>query len=85
MANIVDRIEARHVLLLQEEGRVALPLGEDRDKHIGPGDFFAARGLHMGHSPVNDPLEGGRRLRVAMTIEHHCRQLVIDIAGELIA
>ena len=42
VADIVDRVEARHVLFLQEEGRVALPLGEDGDQHIGPRHLFAA-------------------------------------------
>ena len=42
VADIVDRVIAGHVLLLQEIGGVALALGEDRDQHIGAGDLFAA-------------------------------------------
>ena len=85
VADIVDRVEAGHVLLLQEEGGVALALGEDGDEHVGPGHLLAARGLHMGHGAVDDALERGRRLRVAARIEHHRRQLVVDITGELVA
>ena len=39
--DIVHRVVARHVLLLQEVGGVALTLGEDRDKHIGARHLFA--------------------------------------------
>ena len=85
VADIVDRVEARHVLLLQEERGVALTLGEDGDEHVGAGDLLAARGLDMSHSAVDDALEPGRRLRVAMGIEHQPRQLAVDIAGELVA
>jgi hypothetical protein len=43
MAYIVHRVVARHLLLLQEIGGVALTLGEDRHQHIGAGDFLATR------------------------------------------
>ena len=36
----------------------------------------------MGHRTVDDALEAGGRLRVAVTVEHETRQLVIDIAGQ---
>ena len=85
MADIVHRVEARHVLLLQEEGGVALPLGKDGDEHVGACHLFAARRLHVGHGAVNDTLEGGRRLGVAMAVKHHRRKLVVDIGGELVA
>ena len=42
VADIVDRVEAGHVLLLQEKGGMALALGEDGDQHIGAGHFLAA-------------------------------------------
>src|SRR5690606_17681599 len=38
----VDRIVARHVLLLQEIGGVAFAFGEDGDQDIGAGHFLAA-------------------------------------------
>ena len=37
-----NRIQARHVLLLQEEHRVAFAFGKQRDQHVGAGHFFAA-------------------------------------------
>ena len=37
-----NRIQARHVLLLQEEHRVAFAFGKQRDQHVGAGHFLAA-------------------------------------------
>src|SRR5581483_9976257 len=42
VADVVDRVVTRHVLLLQEVGGVAFALGKDRDQHVGAGDFLAA-------------------------------------------
>ena len=35
VADVIDRVVAGHVLLLQEVGGVALALGEDGDEHVG--------------------------------------------------
>ena len=42
VANVVDRVLARHVLLLQEIGGMALTLCEDCHQHIGAGNLLAA-------------------------------------------
>ena len=84
VTDVVHRIEAGHVLLLQEEGGVALALGENRHEHIGAGHLLAARGLHMGDGAMDDALEAGGRLGVVMRIEHEARKLVIEISGELV-
>ena len=42
MADEVDRVEPRHVLLLEEVGGVALALGKDGDEHIGARNLFLA-------------------------------------------
>ncbi len=84
VADVVDRVEAGHVLLLQEEGGVALALGEDRDQHARARHFLPARGLHMRHGAVDHPLEASRRLGVAMGVEHEAGELVVQIAGELV-
>ncbi len=73
VADIVDRIEAGHVLLLQEEGGVALPLGEDGNEHVGPRHLLPSRGLHMRHGAVDHALEACRRLGIAMGVEHEAR------------
>ena len=57
--NIIDRVIARHVLFLQEEGGMALALGEDGDEHVGAGHFLAARRLHMNDGALDDALESG--------------------------
>ena len=43
VADVVDRVVARHVLLLQEIGGMAFALGEDRHQHIGAGHLLASR------------------------------------------
>ena len=85
MADVVDRVEAGHVLLLQEEGGVALALGEDRHEHVRAGDLLAARGLHMRHGAMDHPLEACGRLRVAVGVEHEAGELVVEVTGELVA
>ncbi len=42
MRDVVDGVEARHVLLLQEIDRVAFALGEHGDQDVGAGDLLAA-------------------------------------------
>ena len=84
VADVVHRVEAGHVLLLQEEGGVALALGEDRHQHVGAGHLLAARGLHMGDGAVDHALEACGRLGVVVRIEHEPRELVVEISGELV-
>ena len=43
VADVGDRIEPAHVLLLQEIDGVALALGKESDEHVGAGDLVAAR------------------------------------------
>ena len=63
VADVVHRVVAGHVLLLQEVGGVALALGEDRDQHVGAGHLLAARRLHVDHRALDHPLEAGGGLR----------------------
>ena len=92
--NEIDRVEPRHVLLLEEIGGVALALGENGDEHIGAGYFLAARRLDVNDGALNDALERRRRagiLRVGhdQTIEFFVDELLqiglervdIDIAA----
>jgi hypothetical protein len=64
VADVVDRVVARHVLLLQEIGGVALALGEDRDQHVGAGHLLAAGRLDVDHRALDHALEAGGRLGV---------------------
>ena len=42
VTDIIDGVVTRHVLLLQEISRMTFALREDRDQHVGAGDFLAA-------------------------------------------
>ena len=64
VADVIDRVVAGHVLLLQEIGGVALALGEDRDQHVGAGDLLAAGRLHMDDGALDHALEAGGRLAI---------------------
>ena len=68
VADEADRIEPAHILLLQEIDRVAVPLGKQRDQHIGAGDHILARTLHMQNGALDHPLEPGCRLRIGIVI-----------------
>ena len=48
VADVVDRIEAGHVLLLQEEYGMGLPLREQSHEDVGAGHFAAARSSGRG-------------------------------------
>jgi len=57
VADVIDRVVAGHVLLLQEKRGVALALGKDRHQHIGAGDFLAAGGLHVNDRALDHALD----------------------------
>ncbi len=85
MRDVVDRVEAGHVLLLQEVDGVALALGEHRDQYVGTGDLLATRGLHMDRSALQHALEARGRLCILAVIGDEVGQLVIDIGQHLAA
>ncbi len=60
MRDIVDRVIACHVLLLQEIGGIAFAFGENRDQHIGAGHFGPTRRLNMDRSALDHALERSR-------------------------
>ncbi len=70
VADIVHRIKASHMLLLQEVGSMALPLGEDGDEHVGSRHLLATGRLHMRDRAVDHALEARRRLGVAMRVKN---------------
>ena len=84
VADVVDRVVARHVLLLQEIGGMAFALGEDRDQHVGAGHFFAARRLDVNHRALDHALEARGRLGVVGAVRHQVFEFgfeIIDQAG----
>ncbi len=64
VADVVDRVVAGHVLLLQEVGRVALALGEDRHENVRAGHLGAAGALDVDGRALDHPLEAGGRRRL---------------------
>ena len=85
VADVVDRVVAGHVLLLQEIGGVALALGEDRDQHVGAGHLLAARRLHVDHGALDHALEPGGRLRILVAVADQVLELALDVVGEAAA
>ena len=85
MADIIDRVVARHVLLLQEIGGVAFALGENRDKHIGAGDFLPPRGLNVDDRPLDDALKSRRRLGVLAIVADQIVELLVDIFAKILS
>ncbi len=64
MGDVVDRVEAGHVLELEEIDGVALAFGEHRHQHVRAGNLLAAGRLHVNHRALHHPLEARGRLRV---------------------
>ena len=86
VADVLDRLEARHLLLLQEEGGMALALGEDRHQHVGAGHLLAARGLHVHDGAMHDALEAGGGLGLGRALDVEALgELVVQIFGDALA
>ena len=83
VGDVVDRVEARHVLFLQVEDGVRFALGEHRHQHVGAGDLLAARGLHVDRRALDHPLEARRRLRVLVFADFEVGELFVEIDFEL--
>ena len=85
VADVIDRVVAGHLLLLQEIGGVALAFGEDRDQHIGAGDLLAAGGLHVDHGALDHALEARGGLGILVQFRDQIVELVVDIADQTLA
>ncbi len=82
VADVVDRVVAGHVLLLQEVGGMALALGEDRHEHVRSRHLLATGGLHMDHRALDHALEPRRRLGVLTAVADQVGEFGIDIFDE---
>ena len=82
VADVVDRVVPRHVLLLQEIGGVAFALREDRDQHVGAGHFFATGRLDVNHRALDHALEAGGRLGVIGAVRHQIFEFGLEIIDE---
>ena len=85
VADVLDGLEARHLLLLQEERGMALALGENGNQHVGAGDLLASGGLHVHHRAVHHALEAGRGLRFGGALHEQAGKLAVEIFGDALA
>ena len=83
--DVVDDVQARDALLLQEVHRVRVLLAEDRHQHVGAGDLLLARGLHVQDGALDDALEAERRLRVDLAVGGDARRLLGDVLRQVLA
>ena len=83
--DVVDRIEPGHVLFLQEINRVAFPLGEHRDQHIGTGHLLPAGGLDVDRGTLQNALKARRRLGVVLVGRNEVAEFVVDIGQHFAA
>ena len=79
VADVGHRIEAAHVLLLEEIDGVALALGEQRDEHVGAGDLVAAGRLDVEDGALDDALEPAGRGRVGAVVGDQRAKLIVEI------
>ena len=81
--DIIHRVEARHVLKLQEIDRVAFAFGKDGDQDIGARHFFPAGGLHMDRRALQHPLETGGRFGILAQHRDQIGEVVVDIIRQV--
>ena len=80
--DVVDDVEARDAALVQEIDGVRFLLAEDRDQHVGAGDFLLAGRLHVEDRALDDALEALRRLRVRIRVRRESRRVLLDEVGQ---
>ena len=85
VTDVVDRVVAGHVLLLQEKCRVGLALGENRDQHVGAGHLLAAGRLDMECRALHDPLETVGRLGFFLAVDDEVFEFGIEILDDGLA
>ena len=82
VSDVVDNIETGDATLVQEIDGVRFLLAEDRDQHVGAGDFLLARRLHVQDRALDDALETLGRLRVRVGMGRQTRRVLVDEVGE---
>ena len=85
VTDVVHRVVAGHVLLLQEERGMSLALGENGDKHVGAGHLFAARRLDVERGALDDALEAVGRLGLLLAVDNEVFQFRIEVLDDRLA
>gem|GEM_PF-4225838 len=70
VGDVVDHIDPRHTLLLEQEHGLAFLFAEDRHQHVGSGDFSLARTLYVEHGTLQHTLEAQGWLGLAILVMH---------------
>ena len=83
--DVVDDVEAGHVLLAEQIRGVRLLLAEDRDQHVRYRHFLLAARLDVEHGALQDALEAERRLHLALVVGRQFRRRLLDELLELTA
>ncbi len=78
MSDVIDRVEARHVLFLQEEHGVRLALREQGNQHVGAGHLLPPGRLDVDGGALDDPLETGGRFGVGRALDGEAGELVVE-------
>ncbi len=76
--DVVDDVEARHVLQRQQVGGVRVLLAEDRHQHVRDRHFLLAARLHVEHRALQHALETERRLHLAVVVLLQSRRGLVD-------
>jgi len=82
--DVIDDVEPRDALAVEEEHRVALLFAEDRHQHVADADLFLAARLHVEHGALQHPLEAERRLHLALLAFLETRRRLIDVIPEFL-
>ena len=79
VADVSDRIQPAHVLLLQEIDGIAFTLGEEGDEDVGAGHLVSPGGLDVEDRSLDHALEPACRSRVGAAVGDERSQLVVEI------
>jgi len=74
-----DRVEAAHILLLQEIDRIGFALAEQGNQHVGAGHFVAARRLDVQDRALDDALEPAGRRGIGRLVDLERIKLGVEI------
>jgi len=85
VADVIERVVARHLQFLEEIRGMAFALGKDRDQHVGAGHLVAAGRLDVNYRALNHALEPGRRLGVLARRDEDALEIVINVARDVLA
>ena len=85
VGDVVDGVEARHVVDLEVIDGVGFTLGKEGHQDVGAGHFLAARGLNVDGGALHHPLEPGRRLGVGLLGRQDVWNLFVDELGQVLA